>query len=53
MKLPEWVPQVARPWNPAFQDVWESMTPNERRASFAFDAILAAAVFIFLAWCVA
>ena len=37
MKLPHWIPQVQRPWNPAFGETWDAMTPNERRASFLID----------------
>lgn len=48
MKIPEWVPQVSRPFNPAYREVWDVMTPNERRASFLFDAFVVAIVFIAL-----
>lgn len=36
-KLPDWIPQVPRPWNPAHRETWERMTPNERRVSFLVD----------------
>jgi len=52
MKIPSWVPQVPRPFNPAFSDVWDEMSPDERRASFLFDAVLVAVVaaLVFFAW---
>ena len=29
MKLPLWVPEVRRPFNPAFRDTWQAMShPN-------------------------
>lgn len=50
MKLPNWIPQVGRPWNYAYGDVWDAMTPNERRASWLFDA---AVVVVVLGLCAA
>lgn len=40
MRLPDWLPQVNRPWNPAYRDVWDSMTPNEKRWSFVLDCLV-------------
>lgn len=46
MKLPRFIPQVSKPWNPAWQDAWEAMTPNERRWSWLFDATLVVIVLV-------
>lgn len=35
---------MKRPWNPAYQPVWDAMTPAERRRSGIFDVVLAMAV---------
>ncbi len=48
MKLPVWIPQVSKPWNPAFQETWGVMTPNERRWSWVFDAVLVITVLLVL-----
>lgn len=45
-KLPKWIPQVSKPWNPAYKEVWEAMTPNEKRWSFLVDVIVVAVVLI-------
>lgn len=37
MKLPHWVPEVRRPFNPAFRDTWEAMSRTERQASWLVD----------------
>jgi len=37
MRLPAWIPQVRKPWNPAYHGTWEAMTPNERRWSTVID----------------
>jgi hypothetical protein len=39
--MPRWIPQVSRPFNPAYGRVWKVMTPDERRASLLFDALVA------------
>lgn len=49
MTLPTWLPQTSRPREPSWQATWDAMTPNERRASFLFDAVLVGIV-AFLAW---
>lgn len=41
MRAPKWIPQVRRPWNPAYREVWDAMSPDERRWSFLFDALIA------------
>lgn len=33
-----------KPWNPAYRDTWEAMTPAERRATARFDFIFIAVV---------
>lgn len=43
--MPEWIPQVRRPWNPAYQEVWDMMTPDEKRSSFLFDCVVIGVVF--------
>lgn len=40
MKLPSWVPQVLKPWNPAYHDTWGTMSPNDRRWSFLVDVVI-------------
>jgi hypothetical protein len=42
MRLPEWFPQVPRPWNPAFRSVWDAMTPAEKPWSCFVDALVVA-----------
>ena len=49
MQLPTWIPKVPRPWNPAYQEVWDVMTDNEKRASFLVDVAIVALV-LFLVW---
>jgi hypothetical protein len=49
MQLPSWIPQVGKPWNPAFHEAWEEMTPNEKRWSFLFD-VFACLAFFAIAW---
>lgn len=44
MKLPRWFPAVSRPWNPAYREVWDDMTHEERQASFLFDMVIVAFV---------
>lgn len=44
MRLPDWVPEVPRPFNSDWAETWDVMTPNERRWSFIFDATVVAAV---------
>lgn len=39
-QLPTWIPQVPKPWNPAYHETWEAMTPNERRWSFIVDMVI-------------
>jgi hypothetical protein len=46
MRLPSWVPEVRRPWNPAFHDTWKAMTRTERQASFLFDCLVVLAVIV-------
>lgn len=52
MKIPSWVPQVSRPFSPAYRETWDAMTPDERRASFLFDLVVVGVV-LFLLWCAA
>lgn len=40
MKLPKWIPKIPRPWNPAYREVWDSMTSDEKRASWLVDAMI-------------
>lgn len=49
MQLPRWIPQVPRPSDSTFARAWDAMTPNERRVSLLFDAVLVAFV-LFVAW---
>jgi hypothetical protein len=46
MRLPDWFPQVPRPWNPAYREVWDAMTPNEKRWSALVDAVVVLAVLV-------
>ena len=46
MKLPKWLPQIRRPWNPAYRDTWNTMTTTEKQASFLFDCALVGLVVI-------
>lgn len=47
MKLPDWVPEVRRPFNPAYRPVWEAMTHTERQASWLADwALVCVAVIV-------
>lgn len=48
MKLPDWIPQVTRPWNPAWRETWKAMTPDQRRASFLMDVVICAVVVVIL-----
>lgn len=41
-KLPEWIPQVSKPFNAVWQDTWEAMTSNEKRWSFLIDFVILA-----------
>lgn len=34
------VPAVSRPWNPAYREVWDSMSRRERQISFLIDAVI-------------
>lgn len=40
MKLPTFIPQVPKPWNPAYRETWNVMTPNEKRWSFLVDVVI-------------
>ncbi len=46
MQVPTWIPQVRRPWNPAYRETWDVMTPNDRRVSFLIDAAIVIAFLI-------
>jgi hypothetical protein len=50
MKLPRWIPQTPKPWNPAWRETWEAMTPNGRRWSFVIDMIICALGTAFLVY---
>lgn len=45
-KLPEWVPQVSRPYNHAYREVWDAMTPNDRRWSFVVDVLVVIGIIV-------
>lgn len=50
MSIWRFIPAVRRPWNPAYRDVWDSMTRRERQYSFLIDiGIILAGVLFFLA----
>lgn len=50
MNLWRFIPAVRRPWNPAYRDVWASMSHRERQVSFLIDlAIVGAAAIAFAA----
>lgn len=51
MKIPTWILVVNRPWNPAWQETWDAMTPSERRASWLFDAVVVIVVIVVLGAC--
>jgi hypothetical protein len=44
MKLPDWFPEVGRPWNPAYQAAWDAMTSQERKWSFFIDLCIVGVV---------
>lgn len=44
MQLPNWFPQSPRPWNPAFAEVWDVMSPNQRRWDLLIDIALCAII---------
>lgn len=42
-----------RPWNPAYREVWDAMTPRERRITVIIDWIIVLVVIVgcaFLNW---
>ena len=43
-RLPDWFPQVRRPFNPAFREVWDEMTVHVRQWSLVFDILVLVAV---------
>lgn len=51
MKLPEWFPQVSRPWNPAYRETWDAMTPDEKRWSCLADMFMIGVVVVVLLIC--
>jgi hypothetical protein len=40
------VPAVSRPWNPAYREVWDSMSHRERQKSFLIDLAVVLVVLI-------
>ncbi len=38
--LPEWIPQISKPFNAVCEDTWNAMTPNEKRWSFLIDLVI-------------
>lgn len=38
--MTSWLPEVPKPYNQAYQAVWDEMTPDERRWSFLFDVFV-------------
>jgi hypothetical protein len=40
------VPAVKRPWNPAYRDVWNTMTHRERQVSFLIDICIIVGAFL-------
>lgn len=40
-------PQIPRPWNPAYHEVYDAMTEQERQASFKIDLALAGLAILF------
>ena len=50
MNIWRFIPAVSRPWNPAYREVWDSMSHRERQISFLIDcAIVALAVIALIA----
>ena len=48
MKLPTWIPMVARPSNREWAETWDAMSENERRWSFLVDISMVFAFVFFL-----
>lgn len=48
--LPSFIPAVRRPWNPAYRDVWATMTHRERQLSFIADMLIVGAFLCVIAW---
>jgi hypothetical protein len=46
MRLPDWFPEVSRPWNPAYKHVWDAMSSQERKWSFLIDMCIVGLVII-------
>ena len=44
------IPQVSRPFNPAYRATWDAMTPRERQWSFIADMLIVGAVLLILYW---
>lgn len=37
MNLPDWFPEIRRPFNPTLREVYDEMTSQERKWSLVFD----------------
>ncbi len=48
--LPSLIPAVRRPWNPAYRDVWDSMSHRQRQLSFVADVLIVGAVLLIIVW---
>ena len=48
--LPSFIPAVRRPWNPAYREVWDTMTHRERQWSLVADVLLVGAVILICMW---
>ena len=44
MQLPNWIPKIRRPFNPAYHSTWEKMSDNDKRWSFLVDTTIVALV---------
>lgn len=50
MKMPKWLPQIKRPWNPGYGETWDVMSKLERQWSTVFDFALGLIVMAIVLW---
>lgn len=48
MDIWRYIPAVKRPWNPAYRDVWDSMTHREKQVSFLVDVAIVGGMLVAL-----
>lgn len=44
------VPEVSKPFNPEYQEIWAAMSPSERKKSFVIDIVAFVVIGVIIWW---